>query len=82
MRIDFFTLTQQEFEQEKDLLNGDISRICVTDNLDELCLEYSYARKRLERIFRVRHMEISNKKSCAAAAEADYVQQELFSQDK
>lgn len=82
MRIDFFTLTQQEFKQEKDLLESDISRICVTDNLDELCLEYSYARKRLERIFRVRHGEISNKKSCAAAAEENYIQQELFIRDK
>ncbi len=74
--------TYKEYEEEQRLFKGCYNRICVTDNREELTLLYSSARQRLEKIFQYRYRELSDKKSPAAAAEADCVQQELFSRDK
>lgn len=40
----------QDFRNEIDMLNGNIARICVTDNLSELDSMFSYAMKRLNSI--------------------------------
>ena len=39
---------------ETDMLKGDINRMCVTDDLKELKLEYEHAKKRLDSIFEYR----------------------------
>lgn len=51
-------LSQQEFSNEVDLLNGCINRICVTDSFFELCRYYSIAIERLSTILESRFAEL------------------------
>lgn len=44
-------------------IEGEINRICVTDNLEELNNMYSYAKRNLERLINIRYMELRNKET-------------------
>ena len=44
-------MTQQELYNEVDMLEGNINRMCVTDDIKELCNMIEYARVRIERIY-------------------------------
>ncbi|MBO4541636.1 MAG: hypothetical protein J5725_00490 [Bacteroidales bacterium] len=44
-------MTQQELNNEVDMLEGNINRMCVTDDMKELCKMFEYARLRIERIY-------------------------------
>ena len=41
----------EEIEIETDLIKGNINRMCVTDNMQELYIMYSFAKKRIENLF-------------------------------
>jgi hypothetical protein len=41
-----------ELDNEVRMLQGNINRICVADNLDEICKMYVFALKRLEEIYK------------------------------
>ncbi len=44
-------MTEQEFETEKDMLRGNLGRMCVSDDKKEVFQMYRIACKRLERIY-------------------------------
>lgn len=44
-------MTEQEFEDEKDMLRGNLNRMCVSHDRQEVLHMYNFARKRLERIY-------------------------------
>lgn len=44
-------MTQQELNNEVDMLEGNINRMCVTKDIKELCNMIEYARLRIERIY-------------------------------
>lgn len=41
----------EEIEIETDLLKGNINRMCVTDDRQELYIMYSFAKKRIDNLF-------------------------------
>ena len=41
-------LGRKEIDNQIDMLKGNINRMCVTDDVDELNSMYDYAKKRLE----------------------------------
>lgn len=43
--------TKEELDNEIDLLEGNINRMCVTTNLVELCDMAMWAQKRIENIY-------------------------------
>lgn len=45
-------MNYQEMRNEKDMLEGNINRMFVTDNIDELCSMYILAKERLDTLFR------------------------------
>lgn len=45
-------MNYQEMHNEKDMLEGNINRMFVTDNIDELCNMYMFAKERLDTLFR------------------------------
>lgn len=45
-------MNYQEMRNEKDMLEGNINRMFVTDNIDELCSMYMLAKERLDTLFR------------------------------
>lgn len=44
---------------EKDMLEGNINRMCVTDDMDELLSMKNFAMKRIERIFQVNYERLT-----------------------
>lgn len=51
----YFTSNEyKEHRNEIDMLNGNIARVCVTDDIDDLRFNHSIALNRLERIFEYR----------------------------
>ena len=54
-------MNRQEMINEKDMLNGNINRMFVTDNFAELCSMYEYACKRLEKLFNANYDRITVK---------------------
>lgn len=51
----------QEFELEKDMLNGNICRICVTDNTKELKDTVTWAHERINRLYEYRLKELQER---------------------
>lgn len=47
-------MTHKELIQEADMLQGNINRMMVTDDKNELMNMYSFALRRLEKIYRER----------------------------
>ena len=47
-------MTDKELMNEVDMLKGNINRMVVTDDKNELISMYSFALRRLEKIFRER----------------------------
>lgn len=47
-------MTHKELMNEADMLQGNINRMMVTDDKDELLNMFSFALKRLEKIYRER----------------------------
>ena len=47
-------MTDKELMNEADMLKGNINRMVVTDDKNELINMYSFALRRLEKIFRER----------------------------
>ena len=47
-------MTNQELRNEKDMLDGNINRMMITDNFAELRNMYAFARNRLENIYNER----------------------------
>lgn len=45
---------------EKDMLEGNINRMCVTDDMDELLSMKNFAMKRIERIFQVNYERLTD----------------------
>ena len=45
-------MNYQEMRNEKDMLEGNINRMFVTDDMDELCSMYMFAKERLDTLFR------------------------------
>ena len=54
-------MNYQEMKNEKDMLNGNINRMFVTDSYAELCSMYEYAQKRLEALFNANYERIQEK---------------------
>lgn len=49
-------LTDNELDRisvEKDMIQGNINRMCVTDDIDELIKMYGYANSRIDKIFNI-----------------------------
>ncbi len=44
-------MTRQEIINEADMLKGNINRMCVTDNIEELKRMYEVAKKRIDEIY-------------------------------
>lgn len=55
-------MTEQEFEQEKDMLYGNINRMCVSDDAKEILNMYNFACKRLERIYHYNYDRIHDQR--------------------
>ncbi len=53
---------KQELDVQLDMLNGNINRMCVTDDVDELNSMYGYAKKRLLIIMLTNVERIKNEK--------------------
>ena len=47
-------MTHKELMNEADMLNGNINRMMVTDDKNELMNMYSFALRRLEKIYKER----------------------------
>ena len=45
-------MSYQEMINERDMMNGNINRMFVTDNIEELCSMYIFAQERLEILFK------------------------------
>ena len=45
-------MNYQEMRNVSDMLNGNINRMFVSDNLTELCDMYAFAKERLESLFK------------------------------
>lgn len=54
-------MTYQEMRNEKDMLEGNINRMFVTNDLDELCSMYVFAQERLTVLFKENCKRIINK---------------------
>lgn len=66
-------MTHKELMNEADMLRGNINRMMVTDDKNELINMYSFALRRLEKIFRERIdvvFEVESETEIAAAREA------------
>lgn len=46
-----------------DTIEGEINRICVTNDIEELNSMYSYAKRNLEKLVNTRYMELRNKET-------------------
>lgn len=55
--------TKQELFNEIDMLKGNISRMCVTDNLIELYDMTIWAQKRIENIYDYNKQRLMNKEN-------------------
>lgn len=53
---------KQELDVQLDMLKGNINRMCVTDDVDELNSMYGYAKKRLLIIMLTNVERIKNEK--------------------
>lgn len=53
-------MTHQELLNESDMLEGNINRMMVTDDIKELREMYDWACKRLAKIYTVRFEELDN----------------------
>lgn len=47
-------MTNQELRNERDMLNGNLNRMMITDDFAELRSMYAFARDRLENIYNAR----------------------------
>lgn len=45
-------MNYQEMRNEKDMLVGNINRMFVTDDIDELCSMFVFAKERLDVLFK------------------------------
>lgn len=45
-------MSYQEMINERDMMDGNINRMFVTDNIEELCSMYIFAQERLEILFK------------------------------
>ena len=54
-------MTQQELNNEVDMLEGNINRMCVTKDKVELFKMFTYARVRIERIYQHNKERLSGK---------------------
>lgn len=62
MRLLDKSLTTQEKKNELDMLEGNIARIAVSDNVEEVVAQLSFAIDRLSLLAYSRIKEIENKK--------------------
>lgn len=46
-----------------DMIQGEINRICVTDELAELSAMHSYVKNNLEKLVNIRYMELRKKET-------------------
>lgn len=51
-------MNYQEMKNERDMMDGNINRMFVTNNFAELCSMYEYAHKRLEALFNANYERI------------------------
>ncbi len=56
-------LKRLEANFEKDLLQGNINRMFITDNIEELNDRFIFALKNLEKIYTYNHTKLLNKTS-------------------
>lgn len=53
---------RQEIDNEMDMIKGNLNRMCVTDDTDELLTMYAYASIRLNDLLRVNRNRILREK--------------------
>lgn len=53
-------MSVEDFKDAKEMVNGNINRMCVTDNLDELFEMAKWSRERIDKILIWRLWEIFN----------------------
>jgi hypothetical protein len=53
---------RQEIDKEMDMIKGNLNRMCVTDDTDELLTMYAYASIRLNDLLRANRNRIFRKK--------------------
>lgn len=53
---------RQEIDNEMDMIRGNLNRMCVTDDTDELLIMYAYASIRLHDILEANRNRIFRKK--------------------
>lgn len=49
---------KNKLDNELDMLQGNINRMCITDNIGELRSMYMWANLRINEVFRIRQDEI------------------------
>ena len=54
-------MNYQEMRNEKDMMEGNINRMFVTYDLDELCNMYAFAKERLDVLFKENCKRIINR---------------------
>lgn len=54
-------MANQELRIERDMLNGNINRIMITDDLVELRSMYDFAQERLTKLYESRRDELRDK---------------------
>ena len=54
-------MSEKAIHNEYDMLMGEINRMFVTDDVEELKMMHEYAKKRIERIFDYHYSRLSNK---------------------
>lgn len=52
----------KELRNEIDMLQGNINRMCVTDDVQELFSMHCYAEDRLRRIFKINYKKLLDRK--------------------
>lgn len=53
-------MNEIEVHNESDMLQGEINRMFVTDEMEELVRMYVFAQKRLERIYEYHYARLNN----------------------